>query len=164
MINYALLMQMLAANPGKYTLRNYAYTLVGDGVGSATTTVTFNLPIDVSAPFVWCKTAYWADLAGALQTDSSRVVPLVSLQIRDSGSDQPFFDQAQPIAQIAGAQGLPQVLEAPYVFNAGSSINSVFTSFVVAANTYTRLRVALIGYRVFEFSGGQPFAAMPVPA
>jgi hypothetical protein len=152
MINYFRLMAEIQANPGKYLQREYNYTLVGDTVGAAVPTVTFNLPIDVAAPFVWCGTSYFASLAGVAQTDSSRVLPQVYLQLTDNGSNQPFFDRPQPLPNICGYQGLPQLLQVPYIFGAGSSVNAVFSNFS-AAQDYSILRVSLIGYRVFELSG-----------
>lgn len=156
MIDYRRLLRDIRENPDLYTLRNYHYTLIGDGLVT-TGTVIYNLAIDASAPFVWTKTNYYADLAGAALTDATRVIPAALLQMTDSGSAQPFFDAPQPISAMAGHDGLPLVLEAPYVFNASSSINAVFTG-VSAAQTYTRLRVSLIGYRVFQFSGPAGYA------
>jgi hypothetical protein len=150
MLDYRKLISDIQAEPGRYRLANYAYTLIGDGLAN-TAQIIFNLPIDASAPFVWCKTAYWASIASAAQTDSARVIPLATLQITDTGSAQPFFDVPQFIPTIAGHEGLPQILEAPYVFGASSSINSVFTG-VVAATTYSALRVSLIGYRVYQYN------------
>lgn len=149
MWTYSNLSRMMQRAPDSFLQRAFSYTLVGDGVGSVTTSVTFNLPIDVNAPFVWCKTTYWTDLSGAAQTDSTRVIPAVFLQVTASPSQQPFFDVPTPIASLAGIEGLPQVLETPFLFNAGTNINSVFTNFS-AASTYTRLRVTLIGYQVFQ--------------
>jgi len=144
--SYLQLAEIMKSNPESLILEFYTQTFrVPSLAAAATSTVISN--IDQSAYFVWCKTTYSATIANAAQTDSSRVVPLVTVQLTDSGSQRQLFDAPQPIPNIAGFAGIPQLLEQPYLFKPNSNVSGSFTSFDAAA-TYANLYLTLIGYRV----------------
>jgi hypothetical protein len=144
------LIAAMRANPDAFVRQPYTYSFLVTSVANGAS-ATQNVSIEANSPFVWEKSAYFCDIAGAVQTDSSRVIPLVSLQLTDSGSGRQLFDRAQPIPIIAGEQGIPALLSAPYVFDPNSSINGVFANYS-NATTYANLYFTMIGYRVFEFS------------
>ena len=149
-MDYKTLLRDMKANPGNYLLMPYIYTAsVASLAAAATATDVTNIESD--SPFVWIKTAYFADIAGAAQTNDSRVIPLVNVQIVDSGSARQFFDEVQPINSFAGQAGLAAFETVPYLFKPNSSINTTFTNFS-AATTYANLRLSYIGYRVYEYS------------
>lgn len=103
---------------------------------------------DQDSVFVWQKIAYFADLAGAVQTDSSRVLPLVTMQITDSGNSQGYFNAPIPLPAVAGDGRLPGVLPAPMYCRPNSTLLFNFTNFS-AATPYNNLRVQLIGIKLF---------------
>ncbi len=108
---------------------------------------TDQIQIESDADFWWIKSAFWADIAGAAQTDSSRVIPNVDVQIVDTGSGRQLLNGNIPIPSIFGTGQLPFILPLPQVFKANSVVRIDFTSreAVITPN----LRLAFIGYKDF---------------
>jgi len=128
----------------------YVYTLsLANIIAGAVETDVVNIEND--SQFVWTKTSYFVDIAGAVQTDSSRVIPLINVQITDSGSARQFFDEPQAINSIAGQGNIPFILPSPFVFNNNANINASFSNFS-AATDYANLKISLHGFRVYQFS------------
>lgn len=151
-LQYAKLMQQIRANPAGFVLQPYTQTFsIASLATGASTTVNSN--IDSSAPFVWNRTTYFCDIAGALQTDANRVVPMITVQLTDTGSKRQLFDISQPFNNIAGYGGIPQLLEQPYLFQPNSNITGAFTCYAVAGTTYTNIFLTLLGYRIYAFEG-----------
>lgn len=105
------------------------------------------IKIDSDSDFVVVKLAYFADIAAAGQTDSSRVIPLVNVLITDSASDSQLMKAPVPVPNIFGTGQIPFILPAPHVFRASGTISVAVTNFD-AANTYN-LTLSLIGYKKF---------------
>lgn len=127
----------------------YSYTLsIPSLAAGATATDVVNIEND--SQFVWIKSTYFADIAGGAQTENTRVIPLINMQITDSGSARQFFDEAQPINSIAGQGAIPFILPAPFIFNNNANINASFTNFS-NATTYINIKLTLHGFRVYEF-------------
>ena len=112
------------------------------------TTAVGSINIQADSDFVVQKLTYFADLAAAKQTDSSRVVPLVTIQITDSGSGRNLMEAPTPITNVFGTGELPFILPQPKLFLARSTISISVTNFD-AAEDYN-LRLSLIGYKVFR--------------
>jgi len=111
------------------------------------------IPFDTDSNFVWQKMAVFCDIAGAAQTDSTRVLPLVTVQITDSGNSQGFMNAAIPIPSIFGDGRLPFVLPGPQAVRPGASFTFAFVNYS-AATAYANLRVALIGVKRFNVPQG----------
>ena len=116
---------------------------------NATATATVQVPSD--AAFVWTHAHYMGDVAAAGQTDSTRIIPLVTMYFQNGASGRNLSNvvTAQngiPISSMFGGQ-VPLALPKPLFFAANSYINlGVFN--YDAAQTYN-LRLALIGYKQF---------------
>lgn len=108
---------------------------------------TANLNIQADSNFSLQKLTYFADIAAAAQTDSSRVVPLITLQLTDTGSGRNLFSTEVPVPSIFGEGNLPFILTRPKEFSANSTITVTVTNFD-AAVTYN-LRLSLIGQKLF---------------
>lgn len=116
--------------------------------GSTTNTIQF----DVDSQFVWVKTTVTADIAGAVQTEDSLVVPLVTLLITDLGSGQNFMNAALPVQSLAGLSGeLPYIEPSPQMIAPNSSLQFQWANYS-NATTYANLRVQLHGYKVYGTS------------
>lgn len=127
----------------------YVYTFnITSLAAGATDTDVINIEND--SQFVWTKTSYFADIAGAAQENETRVIPLINCQFTDSGSARQFFDEPQPINDIAGQGNIPFILPAPFIFSNNANINGAFNNFS-AATTYDNFRISLIGYRVYRY-------------
>lgn len=108
---------------------------------------TFTVQAD--ADFIWTAGAYMADIAGAAQTDSSRVIPLLTATLNNGTTNRQLSNQGVGIplgALFGGREPLPLVK--PLLITS----NSVFT--VTLANysnaTAYLCRLAFIGYKVFK--------------
>lgn len=108
------------------------------------------IQIQADADFILQKLAYQADIAGATQTISSRVVPNVLVQLTDTGSNRQLFQQPVPIPSIFGTGELPFILPNPRLFMKTSVIQIDFTSFEAAVTP--TIRLAFIGYKFYRLS------------
>ena len=110
---------------------------------------TSNIQIEADASFYCTKLTYFASIAGAAITDSSRVIPLITLQMNDQGSGRNLFNQALALNCVAGDGSNPFILPLERPFKANSTIVLNFANFS-AATTY-RLDFALVGFKTRAF-------------
>lgn len=133
-----------------YVLDHYIYSINAASI-AAGASQSFPLSIEADSNFTWEKTSVFASLAGATQTQSSQVLPQVTVQIQDSGSGRLLQNIPVQITSMAGNGQLPFVLPVPRVFKARSTV--IFTLVnTSAAETYTNLQLSLIGYKSFFLS------------
>jgi len=128
------------------------FFIYGTGVVTMAAAATGNATIQVQADaaFELQKLAFFADIAGAAQTDSTRVLPLVTVQITDQGSGRQLFSVAVPIPAMMGDGTMPFILPVTKIFAANSAISLDFVNYS-AATTYN-VRTLLIGSKIFNFS------------
>lgn len=115
------------------------------GLGNTNVNGQSIIQIDSGVDFFWVASTMQADLAGAAQTESGLVVPLVNVLINDTGSRKNLMNVAFPVSSIAGFGERPYRLIRPRLFRASSTINFNWTS-IVAATTYTNLFFVMHGY------------------
>ena len=113
--------------------------------GSATSSFT----IQQEADFLLTKVTMVTDLAAAAQTESARVIPLVTLLINDTGSGRNLMSSAVPLPNLFGTGGLPFILPRQRLFVASSVVNITLTNFS-AATTYN-IKLSFIGEKAFKF-------------
>ncbi len=110
-----------------------------------------NINIQADSDFILYKLSFFAtDITGASvgQTDSTRVLPSVAVQITDTGSGRQVLDGPLPIPAIFGTGELPFILPAPRRFAANSTISLSYSNF---ADTETyQLFMAFIGMKVYR--------------
>ena len=87
-------------------------------------------------------------LIAAAQTESTRVIPLVTMQVTDSGSGRNLFESPVAVPSLFGTGELPFILPTPKLFSARSTITIAVANFDTAA-TYN-LRFSFIGYKAFD--------------
>lgn len=126
--------------------------------GSSTTNV---IQFDIDSVFVWMRLNVFCDIAGAVQTPSSLVEPLVTLQITDTGTGTNFFNLPVPIPAITGSGQLPFVLPTPVMANPAASYQFSYANYS-AATTYANLRLQLIGFKVYGDQPPAQFGGAPV--
>lgn len=122
------------------------YTTLVQGLASTSPNGTSSIQIDAGVDFYWIATTYQADITGTAQTESSTVVPLVTLLINDTGSRKNLQNQATPLASMAGPGERPYRLLKPRLFRASSTINFTWASYVAAGTTYTNIYLTLHGF------------------
>lgn len=103
--------------------------------------------VQADSDFELIKLGYTADVAGAVQTDSTRPIPLITLQIQDSGAGRNLFNVPISLASIFGNGGLPFILPIPRIFKANTTVTCTFVSYSAATNYH--MNVAFIGCKVF---------------
>lgn len=107
-----------------------------------------SINVQADSDFQVQKLTYIADLAGGAQTDSSRVVPLLTVLITDSGSGRQLMDRAVPITAIFGTGQIPFILPQPKIFIARSTV-TVSVANYSAATAYL-VRLSFIGTKIFR--------------
>lgn len=125
----------------------FIYQLAFSGLAAANS-ATDSFTIQADSDFRWEKATYFADIAAAGQTDSSRVVPLVTVLVTDTGSGRQLMDGAVPIPVLFGTGQIPFILHHPKVFGARATVSVTLTNFD-AAQTYN-IRLAFIGTKIFR--------------
>lgn len=116
----------------------------------AAASFTANINIEADSTFTVVKTAYFADITGAAQTDSTRVVPLINISISDSGSGRNLQNIPVPIDCIAGRGELPYVWPVPREFKPSSNISVTFQNYS-AATTYENVKFCMLGFKRFRY-------------
>lgn len=95
------------------------------------------------------KLSQFSDIAGAAQTADSRVLPLVTVQITDTGTGRQMFSAAVAIGAIMGDGQIPFVLPTTKRFTRNASLAFQVSNFS-AATTYANVRLNLIGAKIFH--------------
>lgn len=109
---------------------------------------TGNVNVQADSDFLLQKLTFFADIGGGVQTANSKVLPLVNIQITDTGSGRQVFEQAIPIASIFGSGDLPFILPTPKLFAARSTITILISNF--SAGTTYNIYATLIGQKIFR--------------
>lgn len=103
--------------------------------------------IEADSDFILQKMTYEADIAAAAFTFTTRPIPLVTIQLTDSGSGRQMMQNAIPLSSFMGNGELPFIVPNPRKFLRNSTIQVAFTNFD-AAVTYN-IRLAFIGYKIY---------------
>lgn len=114
-------------------------------IAGANDTVPINIEAD--SDFYLIKLSFFADIAAAVQTDATRVIPLITVQLVDTGSGRQLLNNDIPIPSIFGWGEIPYILPLPRLFKGNSILRVDFTNFS-AATTYN-IRLAFSGYKDF---------------
>jgi hypothetical protein len=125
----------------------YQTPIISSLAAGAASTVT--IQYDNNSVFTWLRSTVVADLAGAAQTNSTIVVPLVTLQITDTGNGMSFMNAPIPLSAIAGTASLPFILPTPQFIQPNASFQFAFVNYS-AATTYLNLRFQMHGFRTFQ--------------
>jgi len=105
-----------------------------------------SIRFDSGSDFLWIKSTYQADIAAAVQTDSTRQLAAnVDVQLQSSGSDKNLLSAFTPIQSIFGTGQMPFVLPFPQRMARNSELTVSLVS-REAATTYN-IRLAFIGWK-----------------
>jgi hypothetical protein len=124
----------------------FTYSINITSIAAGATSTGF-IQIEAEADFLVQKLTYFADIAGAAQTLTGLVVPLVSVVILDTGSGRQLMNEAVPIPTLFGDGRLPYILPTPKLFSKNSRINTTFANF--SAGTAYRLWLNFEGKKIF---------------
>lgn len=106
------------------------------------------IQIDKKSDFEIFSINYMTDLAGAAQTDSTRVIPLVRVQFNDSGSQQNWFLKPVPLPSIGGDGRLTGLMLQRRIIFGNSSMSITYTNYS-AATAYANMQIVLLGRKLY---------------
>jgi len=105
--------------------------------------------IEADSDFLLQELTYFSNIAQADQTDATRVIPMITLLITNTGSGRQFMDAVQPINNICGTGERPFILPQSKIFTARSSIQISAANFSGATNYNTT--VSFIGTKLYKY-------------
>lgn len=115
-------------------------------VGGGSDTDTIN--IQANSDFVLYQTFFTAFIGDGPVLFDQRVLPLVSVQLTDTGSGQQLFSNNIPITNAFGTAQRPYILPSPRRFRANTTLTIAYNNFS-AATTYN-LYLAFAGKKIFR--------------
>lgn len=113
-------------------------------------TANGQIQIQADADFELQQLTHFSDIAAAAQVESTRVLPLVTLQITDTGTGRQMFNAPVPIPALFGDGRIPFILPTTKMFSRNASVSFVLSNYDAAA-TYN-VRLQLIGAKIFTYS------------
>lgn len=108
-----------------------------------------SIQIQADSDFELSKLTFFADIAAADETEATRVLALVTVQLTDSGTGRSMFQAPVPIPAIMGDGRIPFILPTPKIFSANASIQVAVANYNTA--TDYNVRIALIGAKIFQY-------------
>lgn len=133
--------------PAKYIAKDFfSYELNFQGLANGAS-ATQSIQCEVNSDFAWQKACFFADIAGAVETTETQVVPLCTILIQDSGSNRQFENIASPLPNLFGFGYSPFILPFPRIFVARANISVTLSNF--SAGTTYNVRLSFIGTKLF---------------
>lgn len=115
----------------------------------AVPTIQLQIPIQSDSDFELQEIVQATDNgAGAVQTASTRIVPLVTITIQQSGSGIDIMPNPVPLSALSGDGSLPFILPESKIWTANSSMLVTLTRYAVAGTNYD-IRLAFVGRKLF---------------
>lgn len=129
-----------------FTYQTPNVALLNHGTGSGAQPIQF----DNNSTFLWLRSTFTYDVAEAQFEVSTQPVPLITVQIQDTGNGMQFMNAPVPVYEIAGIQsGLPYILPTPQLIQPNASYTWTFANYDAAVN-YANIRFQLHGFRLFS--------------
>lgn len=128
---------------------SFIYPVTFTAFNAVTGNAAGNLQINANADFVLTRISYSAS-TGTAQTESTKTVAQVTMQITDAGSQRPFFNSAMALENFAANANPQRFLAYPKFVPANSSLSFQLQGVATAAETY-RIDLALEGVSVRRY-------------
>jgi hypothetical protein len=126
----------------------YVYDIDFDAL-AADSTANGQIQIQADSDFELQKLTHFTDIGASVETEATRVLPLVTLQITDTGTGRQMFSQPVPIPAIMGDGRIPFILSTPKLFTRNASVSFQVSNY--SAATIYNLRLQLIGAKIFAY-------------
>lgn len=131
-------------------VRKFAGYAVNFPSMAAGTSLDQSIQILADSHFELQKLSFFSDIAGAPQTEDSRVLPLLTVQITDTGTGEQLFNIPVPIPAIMGDGRIPFILPTTRVFDPSAGIIVSLQNYSAATAYLTRM--ILIGAKIYKYS------------
>lgn len=145
--------RIAAFNPRETGEDYFWYAVSVSGLQSTAPTATSLINIDADSDFYCVAFSYQASIItanlGALVTEATNVIPLVTLQINDTGSGKSLSNIPISLGAYAGDGKRPYRLVRPRVFLSNATVQLNWASYVVAGSVY-RIDWVMHGYKVYK--------------
>jgi hypothetical protein len=125
----------------------FVYAVTSASLASGAT-ANLNLQISADSDFWWTGLTCFTASANASQTYSTRLLPLMTLQITDTGSGRQLFNVAVPVPTVCGDGAHINRLIHPRFFARSTTIQVQLVNFD-AAVTYVNTYLSFIGFKIF---------------
>jgi hypothetical protein len=107
-----------------------------------------SLNIEQDSDFAWSKSAYFASTDGEDgETNDTRVLPLATIQIQDTGSGRYLMNGPVALTDIYGTGELPFILPEDKIFVARSTIFVTVSNY--SSDGIVNLYLTFIGTKLF---------------
>ena len=126
----------------------FVYGVNFDNVAPATPSQAA-VQIQADSDFELQKLTYFADSLAADQEEGTRILPLMTLQLIDTGTGRQLFNTPIAIPAICGDGRIPFILPTTKIYSANSSITVAVANY--SGGTAYSLRLALIGTKIFRY-------------
>lgn len=130
----------------------FTYNVEFSGIAAAGGTAQQDFTVMSDSNFLWQYGAFFADVAGAAQDDSTRVIPDVVVMIQDQSSGRNLMAAPVQVTSIFGTGQLPFLLPTPRFFRAQTQVVISVTN--NSAATIYDLELNFIGTKFFKFAQG----------
>jgi hypothetical protein len=120
--------------------------------GTAGASLPVNINVQADSDFKLIKLTHFSNNHASItnQQESTRVLPLVTIQITDTGSGRNLFSNPIPLPALAGDGRVPFILPITRIFKASATITVTFTNYDTAI-AYD-INLSLIGTKLFRMS------------
>ena len=136
------------ALPAVQSVQDYFTYQVNFASLAAGASANGSFQVQADSDFKWLKATVMADLAGAAQTVSTQVIPLVTIQITDTGSGRQLMSAPVPIFNMFGTGQIPFILPVPRIFKARANVAIAVANY--SAATAYLFRLSFIGTKIFR--------------
>lgn len=131
--------------PGPRDFYSYTAPILALAAGA---TAPATIAIEADSFFYMNAMSYQADVAAGALTESTNIIPLVTLTILDTGSGRQLMAQPVPMGAIMGDGKRPFRLPKPRRFAPTSQI--ILTAVNYSAATAYNLRITISGFKVYS--------------
>jgi hypothetical protein len=116
-------------------------------VAAATSAPQQTITIQADSDFELLKLSQVSDIAGAVETEATAVLPLATLLIQVGSSGRNLMINPVPIPNLFGSGRIPMVLPRGRIFQAQTTITLTYTNYSAATTYNTRL--SFIGRKLY---------------
>lgn len=106
-----------------------------------------SITIQADSDFELLKLAQFTDVAGAIQTESTAIIPLATILVQAGNSGRNLMNNPVPVGSFFGSGRIPMVLPRGRMFKAQTIITLTYANY--SAATVYNTRLSFIGRKLY---------------